>query len=238
MKMTNPKPNQLQQLEKLLKIKFVDIQKLNQALIHRSYLNENKNLQLTSNERYEFLGDAVLELWASNHLFTRFPQFNEGNLTNLRALLVCTTCLAEIAKNIGLGDFVFLSKGEINNDGRLNQSILADTFESIVGAIYLDQGWPMVDKFLSHFLIPKVDELAKQEVFKDDKSLFQEIAQAKQGITPHYITLSESGPDHKKIFEVAVYIDKQLIAKGKGPSKQSAQEDASRKATKILTNQL
>jgi len=244
--MTNPKQIlplktenlKLPKLEKLLHIKFLDIQKLIQSLIHRSYLNENKNLKLNSNERYEFLGDAVLELWASNYLFTRFPEFDEGNLTNLRALLVCTTCLAQIAKDFGLGDYIYLSKGEINNNGRLNQSILADSFESVVGAIYLDQGWPMVDKFLSHFLISKVDSLAKQQVFKDDKSLFQEIAQAKKGITPHYVTLTESGPDHKKIFQVAVYLDSQLIAKGKGLSKQSAQEDASRKATKILTNQL
>ena len=131
---------------------------------------------------------------------------------------------------------IFLSRGEEVNKGRQNPSILADTFESVLGAIYLDQGWQTVSDFLSGLLIPEINRLSKNSVYKDPKSLFQEIAQAKKGITPHYVTLKEQGPDHKKVFEVAVYLNEQLVATGVGPSKQLAEEDASTKATKIIND--
>ncbi|MBU4209878.1 ribonuclease III [Patescibacteria group bacterium] len=220
----------IKQLEKKLKTKFKSIDKLQKALIHRSYLNEYKNIKLESNERYEFLGDAVLELWASKKLFDLFPDYPEGKLTNLRALVVCTNNLADIAKKLKIGDYLFLSNGEQKNNGQSNKSILADSLEAIIGAIYLDKGSKAVEKFLDKFLLPTIKTFAQRKVYKDPKSLFQELAQEKKNITPHYKTLKETGPDHQKIFNVAVYLNKKLIAKGKGRSKQLAQEAASRAA--------
>lgn len=227
--------NKLSELQDKIKIKFKDVSKLSQALTHRSYLNENKSNN-ESNERYEFLGDAILELWISDTLFKMFPKFNEGDLTNLRSLVVCTQNLAKIASEFDLGQYILLSKGEENHGGRTNTSILADTFEAITGAIYLDQGIEKTDFFLKSFLDKSINELSKQKVYKDPKSIFQEIAQAKEGITPHYKTLEETGPDHKKTFKVAVFIGERLIATGNGNSKQRAEEDASIKATKIFTD--
>jgi ribonuclease III len=226
----------LSDLQKELGIQFNDEQKLTQALVHRSYLNENKDKHLESNERYEFLGDSILELWISDTLFKMFPEFDEGNLTNLRSLVVCTQNLALVASKIRLGDFVALSKGEETHGGRTNQSILADTFEAVIGAIYLDQDLDTVFRFLNRTLSNSIHELSSKRIYKDPKSVFQEIAQATRGITPHYQTINESGPDHQKVFEVAVYLDEELIATGKGNSKQKAEEEASIKATKILNN--
>jgi len=215
---------------------FKDENKLNQALTHRSYLNENRSQNLQSNETYEFLGDSILEFWISDKLFHQFPQFNEGDLTNLRALIVCTENLALTSIKIGLGDFILLSKGEERHGGRTNHSILADTFESTLGSIFLDGGIIPAFKFLEKTLNSSISELSQKKVYKDPKSLFQEIAQSKRGITPKYQTIDESGPDHLKIFKVAVYLNDELIATGSGNSKQKAEEDASIKATKILTN--
>ena len=222
------------QLEILLDYTFKNPELLNQALVHRSYLNEHRTEKMKSNERFEFLGDAVLELWTSANLFELFPQLEEGDLTNLRALIVRTENLALVAKSINLGDHIMVSHGEEANGGRSNQSILADSFEAIIGAIYLDQGYPAAATFLQKHLTNSVTSFSQQKMFKDPKSLFQEIAQAKTGITPHYQTIKEIGPDHKKSFEVGVYIGDKLIATGTGLSKQSAEEDASSKATKSI----
>jgi len=215
---------------------FKDETKLSQALTHRSYLNENRSQNLQSNETYEFLGDSILEFWISDKLFHQFPQFNEGDLTNLRALIVCTENLALTSIKIGIGDFILLSKGEERHGGRTNHSILADTFESILGSIYLDGGTTPAFNFLEKTLSSSISELSQKKVYKDPKSLFQEIAQSKKGITPKYQTIGESGPDHLKVFEVAVFLNDELIATGHGNSKQKAEEDASIKATKIITN--
>jgi len=223
------------QLEKLIRVKFKNPEILNQSLIHRSYLNENKALKLLSNERYEFLGDAVLEMWISETLFKMFPDYSEGDLTNLRALIVCTQNLAQIAISFNLGDYVYLSKGEETHGGRSNPSILADTFEAMLGGIFLDRGYKISFKFLSYALSKNVAEISKQKIYKDPKSIFQEIAQAKRGVTPHYKTISESGPDHQKIFEVGVFLGDEMIASGSGNSKQKAEESASIKATEILS---
>ena len=228
----------LDEFQDRIKIKFSDVSHLNQSLIHRSYINENRSLGLTSNERYEFLGDAVLELWSSKTLFDLFPDYNEGNLTNLRAMIVRTETLAKIAKSITLDQIILLSRGEESHGGRDNISILADAFESLIGAIYLDQGYDSAAQFLDNFLLPTAKELSQSKIYKDPKSLFQEIAQAKRGVTPHYATLSETGPDHQKTFEVGAYIGDELIAKGTGPSKQAAEEQASIRATKKLNNQV
>jgi len=226
----------LSDLQKSIGLKFKNLELLNQALVHRSYLNENKSLKLQSNERFEFLGDAILELWTTEHLFTAFPSYTEGVLTNLRSLIVCTQNLALVANDIKLGDYVLLSRGEEAHQGRSNQSILADTLESLIGAIYLDQGIKSVDKFLTKYLIPSIEIVSSQKVFKDPKSQFQEIAQSKKGVTPHYVTVSESGPDHQKSFVVAAYIGEDLIAKGSGNSKQKAEEAAAIAATNSLNS--
>jgi len=227
---------QLVELQTIINLQFKKPKVLEQALIHRSFLNENKNLKLQSNERYEFLGDAILEFWATKNLFKKFPKFTEGDLTNLRSLVVCTQNLAKIANSIQLGKFVMLSHGEESHGGRDNLSILADTFESLIGAIFLDQGIRPVGKFLDQFLIPSIDEISKAKVYKDAKSQFQEIAQSQRGITPHYVTTKEVGPDHQKTFEVAAYIGDNLIAQGSGNSKQRAEESAAIAATKVLSN--
>lgn len=224
---------QLDKLQKIIKYQFQDISHLDQALVHRSSLNEQKQFK-ESNERYEFLGDAVLELWISDRIFARFSKFDEGKLTNLRALVVCTQNLAAVASNSKLGDFIYLSHGEENHGGRTNQSILADTFEAILGSIYLDGGLTSAFEFLDLFLTESIERLSLKEIYKDPKSIFQEIAQAKEGITPNYKTISESGPDHQKTFEVGVYLNDKLIAKGAGNSKQKAEEAASINATKLF----
>jgi len=226
----------LKNLQTKLNYTFKDEGKLTQALQHRSYLNENRSQNLKSNETYEFLGDSILEFWISIKLFNQFPQFNEGDLTNLRALIVCTENLALMSTKFGICDFVLLSKGEERHGGRSNHSILADTFEAVLGSIYLDGGIDPAFKFLEKTLNESISELSQKKVYKDPKSLFQEIAQSKRGITPKYQTINESGPDHLKVFEVAVYLDDELITTGTGNSKQKAEEDASTKATKIINN--
>lgn len=225
----------LSALQSLLGVSFRDSDLLYHALVHRSFLNENRKENLTSNERLEFLGDAVLELWATHKLFQIFTNLPEGDLTNLRSLIVCTESLAKVATSIGLGNYLLLSRGEESHGGRQNQSILADTFESIIGALYLDQGQAVTDEFLHRHLNPVVDAVSHQKVFKDPKSLFQEIAQSKRGITPHYVTIKETGPDHQKQFEVAVFIATDQIATGTGASKQKAEEAAAIAATSKLS---
>ncbi|MFZ2153142.1 MAG: ribonuclease III [Microgenomates group bacterium] len=226
----------LTNLQKLLGTKYKKPELLELALIHRSYLNENRSLGLVSNERLEFLGDAVLELWTTEKLYHLFPSLPEGDLTNLRSLIVCTQSLAKVADTISLGEYIQLSRGEESHGGRQNQSILADALESVIGSLYLDQGYPAIDKLLNSLLDNQIKEVSQQKVFKDPKSTFQEIAQSKRGVTPHYVTITETGPDHKKIFEVAAYIGTDLIAEGKGNSKQKAEESAAIAATKVLTN--
>lgn len=226
----------LKDLQKLIKYAFKDENKLFQALIHRSYLNEHRDSSLESNERYEFLGDAVLELWSSDTLFKLFPHFDEGKMTNLRSLIVCTKNLYQISFDLNLGKFIMLSHGEENHGGRENQSILADTLEATIGAIYLDSDIKTVFSILDRLFKESLDKLSSQKVYKDPKSVFQEIAQAKRGITPHYQTISENGPDHQKVFEVGVFIGEEQIAIGSGNSKQKAEEDASIKATKLFSN--
>lgn len=224
---------QLNKLQQIIKYQFQDISRLDQALVHRSSLNEQHQFH-QSNERYEFLGDAVLELWISDRIFSKFKEFDEGKLTNLRALVVCTQNLAKVANSFNLGHFIYLSHGEENHNGRTNQSILADTFEAVLGSIYLDGGLAPAFAFLDLFLTSSIEKLSSKEIYKDPKSVFQEIAQAEEGITPKYQTLSESGPDHQKTFEVGVYLNNKLIAKGTGNSKQRAEETASINAAKLF----
>ena len=220
-------------LQEKIKVKFKNPQFLSLALTHRSYLNENRQLK-SSNERLEFLGDAILEYWVSQKLYSLFPDFDEGQLTNLRSLIVCTDNLADISNNFDLGSFILLSRGEATHNGRQNISLLADTLESLIGAIHLDQGYPAVEKFLDKFLDKNIQTLSQKNIYKDPKSLFQEIAQSKRGVTPRYQLISESGPDHQKIFKIGLYLNEKLIATGEGNSKQKAEEDAATKAVTLL----
>jgi ribonuclease III len=202
---------------------------LEEALTHRSFLNENKLAQ-HHNERLEFLGDAVLELAVSEYLFAEFPDKPEGDLTAYRAALVRTTSLAETAATLGLGDNLKMSKGEELSGGRSNPSLLANTFEAILGALYLDRGYSEVVSFLAEHLFPKLTTIIRTKAFKDYKSSLQEIVQAQGHPSPEYIVLSEAGPDHDKSFTVAVKIAGKIVTHGTGKSKQTAQQMAARDA--------
>ena len=215
------------QLEKNIDFKFKDKDLLTQALVHRSYLNENSGFRLPHNERLEFLGDAVLELVVTEYLYATYPN-PEGELTNWRASLVNARMLAEVAQEIDLDSFLYLSKGESKEspESKSRQYILANAFEAVVGAIYLDGKYKGVKKFIDNFVITKLPHILENGLYLDPKSKFQEITQEKYGITPNYRVLEEVGPDHDKKFKVGVYLEKELIATGKGSSKQEAQVEA------------
>lgn len=220
-------------LEKKLGLKFKNKDLLIQAFCHRSYLNENPGFCLNHNERLEFLGDAVLELVITEYLFQKYPNKPEGELTNWRASLVNDKMLASIAKNLGLNDFLLLSKGEAKELGKARQYILANTLEAIIGTIYLDRGYKACREFIEKHLIKELPRILKEGLFKDAKSHFQEEAQEKLGITPTYEVLEKWGPDHAKHFITGVFLGKVLVAKGKGSSKQEAEETAAKKALEI-----
>lgn len=210
-------------LEKLLGVTFQDKNLLQQAVVHRSYLNEHKNFPLAHNERLEFLGDAVLELSVTEFLYKNYPN-PEGELTNWRASLVNAVMLAKITADLGVEKFLYLSRGEARDSStRARQTILANAFEAIVGAIYLDQGWEASDKFITEKVLVHLTNILEHRLFMDPKSRFQEAAQDKVGVTPQYRVMSESGPDHNKLFTVGVFLGKELVAEGTGNSKQDAQ---------------
>lgn len=220
--------NNLSKLEEKIGVAFADKDLLLQALTHRSYLNENSASRVGHNERLEFLGDAVLELTITEELYAKFPDKPEGELTSFRAALVNAKMLAEIAGDIGLNEFMLLSRGEQKDVGRARQYILANAMEALIGAIYLDQGYGAAKNFLMHFVMPRLSDVLEKKLYKDPKSLFQEEAQEHVGITPSYEVLREWGPDHDKHFVVGVYLGTDLVAEGEGASKQTAQEEAAR----------
>lgn len=216
--------------EEVIGIIFKDKDVLKQAFTHRSFLNENPSKGLKHNERLEFLGDAVLELIITEHLYKKYPEKAEGEMTSLRAALVNAIMLSEVASEIKLGDFLLLSKGETKDTGKARQYILANTFEAVVGAIYLDQGYGVTHGFLEKYLFPKLEKIVNEKLWIDAKSLFQEKAQDATGITPSYSVIKEEGPDHAKNFTVGVYLGDELIGQGEGSSKQEAEQSAARKA--------
>lgn len=218
----------VEKIEKRIDVVFNDKGFLKQAFTHRSYLNENRNLGLEHNERLEFLGDAVLELVVTNFLFRRYPKKPEGELTALRSAMVNSIILSSVSSELGFNDFLLLSRGEAKDTGRARQYILANTFESVVGAIYMDKGFDGAEKFIKDFLLPKIKEVEEKRLWIDAKSFFQECAQEKMGTTPNYKTVNEHGPDHDKQFTVAVFIGENKVAEGKGKSKQEAEQDAAR----------
>lgn len=223
----------LSKLEKKLDLKFKNKNLLKQSLIHRSYLNENPDFGLDHNERLEFLGDAVLELIVTEHLYRNFNQ-PEGELTSWRASLVNGRSLSELAQKLELNNFLYLSKGETNSIGKAREIILANAVEALIGAIYLDQGLKSATKFIQKNILVKLPHILKHHLYQDPKSGFQEIAQAKYKITPAYKVLKEIGPDHNKEFTIGVFLNDKLIAEGKGSSKQEAETKAAANAlTKI-----
>jgi len=220
----------LSKLEDKLSLKFKNEDLLLQALTHRSYLNENPSSNIGHNERLEFLGDAVLELVVTEFLYLKYPDKPEGELTNFRAALVNSKMLSELAVDIGLNDFLLLSRGEAKDTGRARQIILANALEALIGALYLDQGYKPANDFIGNVLMPRLDKIVAEKLYKDPKSLFQEEAQERVGITPAYEVIREWGPDHDKHFIVGAYLNKELVAEGEGHSKQTAQEEAARLA--------
>jgi ribonuclease-3 len=215
-------------LEKNLGVKFENPNLLIQSLTHRSFLNETKDKKRESNERLEFLGDAILEFIVSDWLFRHYPEYPEGTLTNIRSNLVKTGTLAKMAKKLKVGQCLFLSKGEEDSGGRANLSLLADAFEAVVGAIYIDQGYQAVKKFIVGQFEALVKQLIAHGKFKDFKSLLQEKLQAEKKLAPAYKILKEEGPDHDKTFTVGVYDGKKLLAQGVGKSKQGAESQAAK----------
>lgn len=219
--------------EKKTKIVFKNKDLLKQAFTHRSYINENVDISLSHNERLEFLGDAVLELIVTDFLYKRYSNYTEGELTAVRSSLVNAVTISETALSIGMNDYLLLSRGEAKDNGKARQYILANTYEAYVGALYLDQGYDMVDKFVHKSLLPKTSEIVNKKLWRDAKSLVQEKAQEFVSITPAYRVLSESGPDHDKHFTVGIYFGQNLITKGKGKSKQEAEQKAAEAALKV-----
>jgi len=219
--------------EQKIGIQFKNKKLLQQAFTHRSYLNERPSWPLPHNERLEFLGDAVLELVVTEYLYSQYPEKPEGELTSLRAALVNANALSGTASEIGMNDYLLLSRGEAKDVGRARQYILANTFEALIGALYLDQGYTVVYSFIKDVLLWRTSEILEQGLWRDAKSLFQEKAQEIVGITPHYEVLKEWGPDHDKHFVVGVFLDKEKVAEGEGPSKQAAQQQAAESALKI-----
>lgn len=207
---------------------FSNISLLEEALTHRSYLNEHRDEGLKHNERLEFLGDAVLELATTDRLFRNYPDAPEGELTAYRAALVNTQSLADIAESLNINEYIRLSKGESKDTGRARQFILANAVEAIIGALYLDQGYEKAESFVAKYFYPKLDEIIEKRLWQDAKSAFQEKSQEKVSVTPEYKTIKEEGPDHDKTFTVGVYLNDEEIAVGEGRSKQEAEQAAAR----------
>ncbi|HVM76615.1 MAG TPA: ribonuclease III [Candidatus Paceibacterota bacterium] len=219
-------------LAKTIGVTFKNEDLLTEALTHRSYLNEYPKWRLPHNERMEYLGDAVLELIVSEELFHKFPERPEGQLTVLRAALVNYQILAKIAEQIGLQDYILLSRGEKKDTGKAREVILANAMEALIGAIYLDQNMDAVRPFVKKFVMNHLDDVLKTKSYRDSKSELQELVQEKMKITPTYNVLGESGPAHKRVFTMGVFFGDKLIAKGEGSSKQEAETEAAKNALK------
>ena len=222
----------IEAIEQALGVTFQNKDTLRQALVHRSYLNEHPDFPLGHNERLEFLGDAVLELVVTEYLYLNYEN-PEGELTGWRASLVNAEMLSALCQKLEIEDYLYLSRGEARDkDSKARKYILANTFEALIGSIYLDQGWEASKDFLMRKVISELPRILEEKLYIDPKSNFQEASQEHMGVTPSYKVLSEVGPDHAKTFDVGVYLDKQLVAKGKGTSKHEAQVAAAQAALK------
>ena len=224
--------------EAALHVVFDDKTLFQRALTHRSYLNETHDYSLADNERLEFLGDAVLDFVVGEYLFHRFPTKDEGTLTSLRAALVCTRALSEFAGQIGLGDHLLLGRGEDEGGGRGRPAVLCGAFEALIGAMYLDQGLGRVNEYVLPIFEPALDHILQHNLDKDAKSILQELSQAHLGYTPRYHTVNTRGPDHDKLFTVAVTINGVTYGSGKGRSKQVSAQAAAAEALEQLNAML
>ena len=227
------KPMKLEKLEQTIGYSFLDKNLLLLALTHSSYANEHKRKKKTNNERLEFLGDAVLELTISDYLFHQYPEQNEGKLTKLRSCLVCEYTLALCARDLSLGNYLLLSKGEDITGGRERDSILSDAFEAVIGAIYLDGGIEEAKEFIYEFLLKDVED---KTLFYDAKTILQELVQARNLGKLSYELLEESGPDHSKNFTVQVNINGAIFAAGSGKTKKAAEQIAAYETILLLKN--
>ncbi len=216
--------------EKKTNIIFNDKKLLEQAFIHRSYINENTGLSLCHNERLEFLGDAVLELIVTDYLYNKYPDHDEGDLTAYRSALVNAVIIGEIALALGMNEYLLLSKGEAKDIGKARGYILANTYEAYVGAVYLDRGYDVAKSFIAKTLFNKIDTIVAKKLWRDPKSLVQEKSQEFLNVTPSYKVLHEAGPDHDKHFTIGIFFGADLIAEGKGKSKQEAEQSAAKNA--------
>jgi len=221
------------ELQKNINITFKDPELLKLAFVHRSHLNEAKHIH-TSNERLEFLGDSVLSLLTSHFLYKTYPNYPEGTLTNIRSSLVKTTSLSDISKSLGLGELLFLSHGEEASGGRTNQSLLADVFEALLGAIYLDQGIETARKFLEKYLFPNAERIIATKSYIDYKSLLQELIQQDSRVSPTYHVIKSEGPDHARTFWVEARAAESVLGSGSGKSKQEAEQAAALAALEKL----
>ncbi len=216
--------------EKKTNIFFNNKKLLEQAFIHRSYINENTGTSFSHNERLEFLGDAVLELCVTNYLYTKYPKCDEGELTAYRSALVNAVTIGEVAAELQMNEYLLLSKGEAKDIGRARNYILANTYEAYVGAVFLDLGYNVAEGFIAKTLFTKIDKIVKNKLWRDPKSLVQEKSQEHLNVTPSYKVLNEQGPDHEKSFTVGIFFGDDKIAEGKGNSKQEAQQNAAQHA--------
>lgn len=212
-------------LQKTIDISFKNQELLKNAFYHRSYLNEAKHIQ-HSNERLEFLGDAILSFLTSHFLYETYPDYPEGTLTNIRSSLVKTKTLGETAHKLGFGELLFLSHGEEESGGRNNMSLLADSFEAFLGALFLDQGMQQAKKFLSTYLFPQAAAVIEAKSYIDYKSLLQEIIQGETKISPTYTVSKTEGPDHSRVFYIDAFIGNKKLGEGKGKSKQEGEQAA------------
>ena len=222
----------LAHLQSALGVTFRDLPLLEQALVHRSYLNEDSAFPLSSNERLEFLGDSLLGLVIAEKLYTEFPELSEGEMTKLRAALVRRETLARLASSLGLGDYLYLGRGEEASGGRSRQSILAGALEAVVGAVLVDRGFARAKKFVLRLFDGEIDRAVRDEemVVHDHKSRLQEFTQAQHQVTPVYRTIKEEGPDHAKQFTVEVIVSGSVIGVGRGTSKRIAEMEAAKAA--------
>ncbi len=219
--------------QSILGFTFKDAMLLRTAFTHRSYVNEHRGETVDHNERLEFLGDAVLELVVTRFLFDKYPDKTEGDLTAYRAALVNTVTISGAATKLGMNEYLRLSRGESKDVGRARQYILANTFEALIGAIYLDQGYDAAQGFIARHIFPLCDEIVSKRLWQDSKSRFQEEAQERVSVTPSYAILKEEGPDHDKHFTVGVYLGSELVATGEGKAKQEGEQMAARKALEV-----
>ncbi len=224
----------LEALQKTLGVTFKDIGYLQQALVHRSYLNEIDDDSLESNERLEFLGDSLLGFVVARKLYDKFPEFSEGDLTNLRSSLVRTETLARIASSLSLGDYLYLGKGEDESGGRRRQRNLACALEAVIGAVLCDRGFRKAREFVLRILKREFGRSPEETLRKDPKSRLQEVVQAQRRLIPAYRTIDVSGPDHQRVFMVEVLAGEEILGSGSGLSKRIAEQEAAREALRKL----